>query len=229
MNSVQVVGPRESRHQHRGTLVWTVSKASDWQRQLSPFYLGPVPLYGGRHARSMENGWQYAKVYARHVGIDGQILPDYWTWAEDGWRRAATRYPMGKGAKPEFLLWDGARLGYVDARKQVYWRLYRDAVRRTDGWQRLLALHRQGPVTLFDFDGFDHDAQGMPLRDVISQTARPMGHAFVLKAMLLHGENVEADAVPLEPRRAVAAEADTQGCLFEDAPASIASRRASLR
>lgn len=227
VHAVRVVGPRESRQRFDGPLVWTVSKAEDWQRELSPFHLGPVPLYGGRKALCMENAWQFAKVYARHVGADGQILSDYWPWAADGWRRPAVRYPMGKGAKPQFLLWDSARLGYIEARKEVYWRLYRDAVRQTTGYRRLLEMHRQGPVNLFDFDGFDHDALGMSLRDVIAQTARPMGHAFVLKAMLLYGEDIEADAVPhYEPAAATPetlSPAEPQLALFalNDEPASI--------
>lgn len=195
-NHILVVGPRESRASYAHLpVVFTVSKAEDWQRELSPFHLGPSPLYGGHVARCVENGWQFSKCYARDIGPAGEILPSYLPWARDGWARPAVRYPMGKGAKPEFCLWDGQRLGYVEARKQVYWRLYRDAVRQTDGWKRLVEMHERGPIALWDFDGFDHDRQGMPLSAVIEQTRRPMGHAFVLKAMLMYGTGIEADDI----------------------------------
>jgi hypothetical protein len=193
---IRVVGPRESRSSYAGLVtIFTVSRAEDWQRELSPFHLGPVPLYDGTKARCMEGAWQFAKCYAQHLGPDGEVLPTYWSWARRGWNSPAIRYPMGKGAKPEFCLWGGQRLGYVDARKQVYWRLYRDAVRETAAWGRLVELHERGPMALWDFDGFDHDTHGMPLSEVIEQTKRPMGHAFVLKAMLLYGADIDADDV----------------------------------
>ena len=199
MNTVRVIGPRDLQHNGKPklnageTLVWTVSKAADdWQRELSPFHLGPVPLYDGRTARCMENAWQYAKVYAQHADASGQPLPHYWHWAEEGWAKPAVRYPMGKGAKPLYLLWQGERLGYIEARQRVYWRLYRDAVQATAGFNTLRSLHEQGPLCLFDFDGYDHEAMGLTLADVIRLTNRPMGHAFVLKAMLTQGHRVEA-------------------------------------
>lgn len=194
---IVVVGPRDPRSSTVDLLtVSTVSHATGWEQQLSPFFLGPVPLYGGRVSRRMENAWQFSKVWKHHVGADGLPTAEYWPWAESGWANPApVRYPMGKGSKPEYLFWDGRRLGYVDARKQVYWRLYRDAVRKTDGWQRLRQLHASQDVALWDFDGFDNETVGMSLADVIDQDRRPMGHAFVLKAMLLYGDQVEADEV----------------------------------
>ena len=193
---IKVVGPRDARASYADLpTIFTVSRAEDWQRELSPFHLGAVPLYDGTSARCLEGAWQFAKCYAQHLAPNGAVLPAYWSWARRGWSSHAVRYPMGKGAKPEFCLWDGRRLGYVDARKHVYWRLYRDAVRKTGAWRRLAELHSHGPMSLWDFDGFDHDSQGMPLSAVIEQTKRPMGHAFVLKAMLLYGADIEADEV----------------------------------
>lgn len=228
---IKVVGPRDSRASYEDlTTIFTVSRAEDWQRELSPFHLGPIPLYDGTSARCLEGAWQFAKCYAQHLSPDGAVLPAYWSWARRGWSSHAIRYPMGKGAKPEFCLWDGQRLGYVDARKRVYWRLYRDAVRETGAWRRLVELHGRGPMALWDFDGFDHDSQRMPLSEVIEQTKRPMGHAFVLKAMLLYGADIEADAVAhLESAsELVAAPQSSQLGLFdlppEPAPATRTAR-----
>lgn len=70
---------------------------------------------------NMENAWQYAKVYKRHTSSLGNPTSDYWVWARQGWSsRIANRYPMGKGSKPEYSLWNGEKLGYIDARRKIY-------------------------------------------------------------------------------------------------------------
>lgn len=38
---------------------------------------------------------------------------------------------------------------------------------------------------LIDFDGYDHYELGMTLKDVLNNSNRSMGHAFVLAAMLM--------------------------------------------
>lgn len=91
------------------------------------------------------------------------------------------------------LLWQGEKLGYVEARPRVYWLLYRDAVKGTEAFARLKSMHDSGQrVVLFDFDGYDHDKKGVRLSEVLLDDSRPMGHAFVVKSMLLFG----ADVVP---------------------------------
>jgi len=190
---IRVIGPRELEEARRAgeNIVSTVSAAEqDWQRELSPFHLGPVELYDGHRARCMENGWQFAKVYACHADEEGKPLPAYWEWAQAGWAKPAQRYPMGKGAKPMYSLWDGEHLGYLEARARVYWPLYRDAVRNTAGFARLQELHAKGPLSLFDFDGYDAQARCLSIKDVSLYVPRPMGHAFVLKAMLMYGPDV---------------------------------------
>lgn len=189
---IRVVGPREPREAgatQRPTFVNTTSRTpTSWQRDLSPFFLGPCPLYEGAgiaEAQRMENAWQFAKVY-REQQRDGEPTEDYWRWARDGWRyRRAVRYPMGKGAVPEFSWWDGEALGYVDARKKIYVPLYTKAVIRTAGFAELLRVYREhGELTLWDFDGYDHHKLGMSLKDVLNDPTRKMGHAFVLAMML---------------------------------------------
>lgn len=167
-------------------VVSTVSKSQTaWERQLSPFVLGPCDLYDELTSRNMENAWQFAKVYREHLDGD-KIRPEYWEWAYRGWDdRRAHRYPMGKGRRPEFSLWCGERLGYVEARKRIYVMLYAEAVMRTQAYlhlRRLLNKHKD--LTLLDYDAYDHHAMGMSLTDVLNNPHRKMGHAFVL-AMLL--------------------------------------------
>lgn len=195
--TIRIVGLKERASVSSGELlVDTTSKSpSAWTTDLSPFHLGPCALYDGTQSVTMENAWQFSKCYEDHVGLDGRPSAAYWAWARQGWDNPmAVRYPRGKGARPAFAWWAGQALGYVDARKAIYWPLYRDAVARTAGFARLKELHARGAsLVLFDFDGFDHEARGMSLADVLLQTARPMGHAFVLKAMLLHGVGVRPE------------------------------------
>lgn len=59
--SVVIVGPRDRRRTMEGeVLVNTTSHADNWERGLSPFFLGPCQLYNGCKAARMENGWQFA-------------------------------------------------------------------------------------------------------------------------------------------------------------------------
>jgi hypothetical protein len=194
---IRVIGPAElPRLRSREGFVDTTSKSEGlWTTELSPFHLGPVPLYDGRVSRTMENGWQYAKLYHLHQNEEGSPSEKYWKWAQAGWDNSrAVRYPMGKGAKPACCLWEGERLGYIDARLKVYWSLYQNAVVQTRGFERLCRLAETvGEVVLFDFDGYDHEARGMSLQDVMLNPSRPMGHAFVLKALLLHGARATPD------------------------------------
>lgn len=200
--TIRVLGPREIRRVERGTLVidTTSHSRSEWSSGLSPFHLGPCPLYGGRSVRVMENAWQATKVYHEHLDADGNPGPAYWRWAEPVWAASRPmRYPMGKGVKPAYAWWDGRKLPYVEARLSVYWPLYRDAVAKTQAFAELKKqVAELGPddeIVLFDFDGFDHEAMGLSLGQVLTQEQRSMGHGFVLKAMLEMGEGVVAEDV----------------------------------
>ncbi len=197
--TIRIVGLKE-RHTvlPSEVLVDTTSKSrSEWTTELSPFHLGPCTLYDGHTAQRMENAWQYAKCYADHVDVDGQPSVDYWAWAKAGWAQTdAVRYPRGKGARPAFSWWEGKPLGYIEARLSVYWPLYRDAVAKTAAFARLTKLvAAKQNIVLFDFDGYDYEARNMTFADAMRLDTRPMGHAFVLKAMLLHGPTISAQQV----------------------------------
>jgi hypothetical protein len=181
-----------------GRVVDTTSRSAElWSRGLSPFYLGPVGLYGAFAAENVENAWQYCKVYDQYVGLDGRPTAEYFTWATRGWNDpVARRYPMGRGARPLYSLWrvDGEdhHLGYIEARRMIYCPLYSSEVADTDAWTRLRAIYDEGRRTgtilyLRDFDGYDHVRAGMTYRDVVYNPNKKMGHAFVL-AMMLEGD-----------------------------------------
>lgn len=170
------------------TEVNTTSRArTAWEGELSPFLIGPCPLYGGYCSKNMENAWQFSKLYAKHADAQGNPTRVYWEWATQGWGDGrAHRYPMGRGAIPLCSLWGSERLGYIDARKQIYVPLYAEAVQKTFGWRRLKELCDSGArIALRDFDGYDHQAAHKSLRDVLNDPQKKMGHAFVLAMLLL--------------------------------------------
>lgn len=169
-----------------GIVVNTTSKADNWERDLSPFHLGPCALYEGRKALLMENAWQFSKLYACHATDAGEPLHAHWDWAEAGWANPVPkRYPMGKGARPLCSLWMGKRLGYIEARKTIYGPLYIESVQKTAGWRKLKEIYESGEtLVLRDYDGYDHLALGATLTEVLNEPRRKMGHAFVLAMML---------------------------------------------
>lgn len=191
---VTVVSPNMApRHPRPGQRVLnTTSHNKELGTLFSPFYLGPVNLYGGQISQNMENAWQYAKVYASMLEQDGTVGAKYFAWAREGWKnKIAVRYPIRKGAKPLFSLWEGKQLSYVEARKAIYLPLYRDAVVKSGGYQKLVDLGNScEELVLVDFDGYDHREMGMTYADVLNNERRPMGHAFVLAMMLEMGPRV---------------------------------------
>jgi hypothetical protein len=189
-----VVGPRD-RAPSGYTVINTTSRDSaNIGTQLSPFFLGPVALYEGLMAKNMENAWQFSKVYAHHVDASGHILPEYFIWAKTGWKdNFAHRYPMGKGARPLFSYWKTQlnnqwieqRLGYIDARKAIYFPLYARCVVLSDSYLFLQEKLAQGEkIALWDFDGYNHFDKNMSYYDVIHNEKLKCGHAFVLFGLL---------------------------------------------
>ena len=190
---VRVIRPIQipKQNDQLGYYVNCTSSADDWatKKDLSPFYLGPCKLYGNHVSLTMENAWQFSKVFAAHVGKDGNPSSDYFYWAAEGWSlERAERYPMGKGAKPEFHWWDGRKLTRVEARKEIYVPLYAEGVLKTRRFRTLRSAwhgfehNGAGTIYLMDFDAYDYT--GMTLTQVLNNPDKSMGHGFVL-AMLL--------------------------------------------
>lgn len=172
---------------NEGLVVNTCSNASTgWERDLSPFIVGPCKLYGGLVALNAENGWQHSKVYKQHLDDAGEPNEAWHEWSRAGFANPqANRYPMGKGARPEYSYWDGRKLPYVEARKVIYGPLYVKAVLKTDGFKHLKELYQSEKLlVLRDWDGRNTNES---LTEVLNNPAKKMGHAFVLK-MLLTGD-----------------------------------------
>lgn len=96
-----------------------------------------------------------------------------------------THHPLFTGAKPAYSLWDGKKLDYVAARKQIYAPLYAAAVVKTEAFYRLQKLYEsKHEIYLWDFDGYDYLKMNRTLDDVLNDPKLKMGHAFVLAALL---------------------------------------------
>lgn len=185
--TVYVVGHRDS-IPAGAIVINTTSRSKNWTRGLSPFFVGPVELYDGHVAQNIENAWQFSKAYKMHLDHERNPKDEYFEWAKKGWSdNWAHRYPMGRGAKPEFSYWDGEKLGYIEARKKIYMPLYANAVQKTAAFAQLQKLAAgDKDVYLVDFDAYNHKVMGWSYDQVLNCEAKKMGHAFVL-AMLLDG------------------------------------------
>lgn len=186
---IRVCGPKDKPKDPNAIVLNVTSSSKDpLTRSFSPFLMGPVKLYGPYGAFNVENAWQYSKVYDEHHDSYG-VFDSYWDWALQGWgNKRGVRYPMGKGRSPTYSLWDGEVLDYIEARKQIYIPLYKQAVNQ-DNLLLLKAiikshLNQNKEVYLFDFDGYDHVKLGMTMEDVINDPTRKMGHGFVLAQLL---------------------------------------------
>jgi hypothetical protein len=170
-------------------VVNTTSRSLNWSKGLSPFFLGPCELYNEYASYNVENAWQFSKVYDAYVDANGDPSQKYFDWALQGWSNPqAIRYPMGKGKVPLYSWWDGEKLSYVEARKKIYVPLYSSAVIKTEAYAKLRELYRSNKdLHLWDFDGYNYIKLGMSFKDIINDSTRKMGHAFVLANLLLKG------------------------------------------
>ena len=147
---------------------------------LSPFIAGPCSMPDGRTAKRMENAWQFSKVYGRHLDEDEFPNEDWWEWSNKGFADEwAHRYPMGKGAIPAYTWYGHKKLGYLEARKQVYVPLYAKAIQDTPELAELKAV--QQDLWLVDYDGYETTDD---FATCLANPKRKLGHAFVVKALL---------------------------------------------
>ncbi len=177
---------------------------------LSPFKIGPCDVpwpfpvahtaaayaqqTSWQSSKNFENLWQYLKVYAQHTDpTTGEPTEAWYKWARAGFANPkAVRFPMGRGAEPLYS-WGGKRsdgtvkrLGYVEARFHIYAPIYASLVKENpDGILELRRLlHKHKRITLFDFDGWEHEARGLTLEQVMYHPNYKCGHGFILAMML---------------------------------------------
>lgn len=183
---IYVLGPKDKKIDC--LTINTTTSSKTWSRNLSPMLLGPVEVRPGLIAQNVENAWQFSKVYKQHTDQWGPT-PEYWKWAMQGFSDSyARRYPMGKGAIPEYSVWNHEKLGYIEARKKIYVPVYSKAVIDSGWYEKLKQEYEKNgnEIALWDFDGYNYVKLGMTLEQVLNDPTRKMGHAFVL-AMMLEG------------------------------------------
>jgi len=165
----------------------TSQSKEEWSKEVSPFFLGPIPMWGNLEAKNLENAWQYSKVYVDQVDENNNPTKEWFAWMKAGIAlEKAVRYPRGRGAVPLYSYWDGRKLSYIEARHQIYAPLYAKAVEKTVAYGKIKSLFdkNNGRLCLWDFDGYDHKRIGLSLEEVFYNTHKKMGHGFVLAMML---------------------------------------------
>lgn len=183
MKDIIIIGPRDNIKKYKSHMIInTTSCSNDFGKGLSPFFLGPCNLYDGWVSKTVENAWQYSKVYEKYA-TDGEPNDGYWLWAYGGWNSCkGERYPMGKGSKPLYSLWNGEKLDYIEARRKIYIPIYMEAAKRSEAFKQLETVYNNvEQLVLWDFDGRDTEES---VEEIIMNKNKPMGHAFVLKWIL---------------------------------------------
>lgn len=188
MTKIHIIGP-QNKAPEGIEIINTTSRSDTWSRGLSPFFCGPVDLYDGYVAQNVENGWQYSKVYGYYADENDNPNESYFTWAQNGWKSIrANRYPMGKGITPLYSYWDGKKLSYVEARKQIYIPLYANVVQKSTAFTKLKSIYDEGKdMCLWDFDAHGLEPGTFDYWELVNNEKIKVGHAYVL-AMLLEGK-----------------------------------------
>jgi len=148
-----------------------------------------VKLYDNYISHSVENAWQYSKVYPEFVDENNEIKKEYFEWATSGWlSKYSDRYPMDKGAKPMFAYWNGKRLDYTEAKKQIYIPLYTIAVSKIPELKKLYEMYQnlksQNKILyLVDFDAYNLEPGSFKFGDLIKED-KSFGHGYVINMIL---------------------------------------------
>ena len=126
--------------------------------------LGPVQVPNFGKAGCVENAWQYSKVYSNQITKSGDPSIHWKMWAQKGFNSTrGQRYPMGKGAIPQYSFWNGQKLDYISARKQIYIPIYKNAAISSGWFDKLQDLYYSNGnnITIWDFDGYDYEKEGI--------------------------------------------------------------------
>jgi len=144
-----------------------------------------------------------------HIDDQNNITPQYWAWRAKGFKNPRwIRYPNGfhnHGSAIGSVLGGPPPLshkivGYIEARKKIYFQKYREIALQTDEFKRLQALLNSGVnIQINEVDG---PKEGMAhpynlvqsgslemtpkiLIDLINNPEQPFGHGYALAACLL--------------------------------------------
>lgn len=221
---------------------FTVDKKKVSATQMSPLFLGPVQDYAGLQAERFENLWQFSKVYPQlgHWDSVREQPTEAWTeWKKKGYKKLKPekRGRLAKGIRtpaevsklrkkfretgapwtPRCSWWDGAELGYIDARKRIYVPLYARLVVETDAFKALQNLVAAGKkLLIIDLDGppLSRHPDGICVTEAsivgaLNDPSYPFGHGFVVAALLAgidiigicEGRSIAEHKVEAEPKK----------------------------
>ena len=164
-------------------------------KQLMPTKLGPLPLrFKGdkttADVKNVQNVWQFAKVYPRDIGLDGNLVPAWFTTRLKGWAdpngHQWSKKKQPKGIKPIFFLWGrDVKLQYLEARSRIFCRVYATLATQTLAYRRLVELIEKGTnIQILGLDGYDYVAEKRSLYECINDPNRNFGHEFILAGLL---------------------------------------------
>jgi len=172
-----------------GIVMDVTSRSNTWTRAFSQFYLGPVDLYDGHVSINLENAFQFSRVYAEYNGYDDCPSVNYWEWAKKGWAtKVPIKYPFGVWNKHLYHWWDGKKISNLEAQNNIFLRLYKEAVIKTNEFKRLKDLYEntEKDIYLLDFEGYNHRFLERSWDEVINNPDQPVGQGFAL-CMILEG------------------------------------------
>ena len=155
----------------------------DFIKEISPFYVGPVVASDGKVSKTLENFWQFGKVYegktifhhyiSRRQKEDlefvcsdeeGNPTEDWFKVRDYGFNiDHGYRHPFSGKPLYQYYVEDGkvVRLGYIESRKKVYIKEYAKLVYNSSSFKRIKKLLDEGKtIALVDFDAYnyyDHD------------------------------------------------------------------------
>ena len=141
-------------------------------QDLSPFFVGPVMSSDGVEAKIFEIFWQCSKVYPCHDD-NGKPNAAYFVWRNEfysktecskklmrhtcqslGYEHADARY----SAYFDHESGEWTPLGYVDARKKIYFPEYAKLIYNTESFRYLKSLVDNGQkIALVDFDAVNYN------------------------------------------------------------------------
>jgi len=142
----------------------------NFDKELSPFFIGPVVTSDGLTSFVFEHFWQCSKVYPCHYK-NNKLTPEFFEWRKKWFEKSAvtdknaTRHPnieLGYGAGDclfSVIYEDGKykHLNYVEARKKLYYPEYAKQVYQSNAFKWLKSLVSEGKkIALVDFDAYNY-------------------------------------------------------------------------
>jgi hypothetical protein len=94
------------------------------------------------------------------------------------------RRPFPKGSLIAYWYWNGKLLNAVEARHQIYARLYYRFLRRAPGFKLLKDIALGRDVNIFDLDGYDWKELRMKPAECLKDLGHSFGHGLIISFLL---------------------------------------------